>query len=161
MNTFTILEDKHYDLLVIAVRDEEYAVAPSAEAARAAARQVAMESLWATNVSTLVYHSSITELGPDDGAGLIKALKLVREQLSEDANPLFKALLPGELLDNLLDDVMDSDGLGNSLSYHDGKESFFGDVFEDAEVDLTECKKELLAATGAMNVEDLLFYRIR
>ena len=160
MNTFTILEDKHYDLLVIAVGSGEYAVAPSYEVAEAAAQQAIADILWTIDAERLLpYLCATIRIPSHEDAGLLKAIKLLQAELGEDANPIFKLLFT-EQLPLLQEEMLSFEGL-KALAPYDGDESFFGDVFEDAEVDLTECKKELLAATGAMNVEDLLFYRIR
>lgn len=98
----------------------EYKVLTDEEADEAAADYI-KESLWAFNPEFILQHSTASEkTTARENEEIIKALRMVQESICEGANALVKALISD--IDAFIDDAIDADGRGHSLSSWDGEE---------------------------------------
>lgn len=105
---------KVYDLRVVRIDGEEYAVADTDEEADTAAVLAAGSMLWAFRSSFIAGFLNLS----DDQA---KAIGFMQEKLCEDADAII-ALLLGTRLDEFLADAIGLDGRGHFLSGYDGEE---------------------------------------
>lgn len=107
---------EHCGLPVVIVNGEEYAVAEDEEQADKAAKDAAMDTLWAFNVQFL---SSFLPCHLNDRQR--QAIQNMQNTLCEDAGPIV-ALLLGDKLDEMLKRAVSLDGRGHFLSPYDGQE---------------------------------------
>lgn len=105
----------------------EYKVLTDEEAEKEAADYI-KESLWAFNAEFILQHSAASEnTTAREDEEIIKALRMVQENICEGANALVKALISN--MDSFIDDAIEADGRGNFLSSWDGEEHESGDFY--------------------------------
>lgn len=99
---------------------QEYKVYTDEEADQAAADYI-KESLWAFNAEFILEHSAASEdTTAREDEEIIKALRMVQENICEGANALVKVLISD--IDTFIEDAIDADGRGHFLSSYDGEE---------------------------------------
>lgn len=98
----------------------EYKVLTDDEADEKAAEYI-KESLWVFNAEFILQHSAAFENTTTcEDEDIIKALRMVQENICESANALVKALIYD--IDTFIEDAIDADGRGHFLSSYDGEE---------------------------------------
>lgn len=99
---------------------QEYKVLTDEEADEAAADYI-KDSLWAFNANFILEHTAASEdTTAREDEEIIKALRMVQENICEGANALVKALISD--IDTFIEDAIDADGRGHFMSSYDGEE---------------------------------------
>lgn len=106
----------HWELPIIIIDDEEYAVAEGEEEANKAARQVIEDSICYFRPDFLADHSDV----PED-VFVFLANKCF------DNNEAYKAMIYD--VDDFIDDAIDADGRGHFLNSYDSRENEIGEYF--------------------------------
>lgn len=159
----------HWDLPIVSIDGNEYAVAESESEAIAATELYIRESLWAFNTNFLIRYTSIDKTS----TRVVDAIQQMQQDLCESANPIIYELVKDNF-DELVEDAVGQDGTGHFLSPYDGEEREIKEIFDelvegsyDDEVwdsdYVYECFVEYLANTLDFDCDDQsswLFYRI-
>lgn len=108
--------DSHWDLPVLIIDDEEYAVAEGEEEATKAARQVVEDTICYFRPDFLAAHSDVPE----------KVFMFLAGSCFDD-NEAYKAMIYD--VEDFIDDAIDADGRGHFLNTYDSKEHEIGEYF--------------------------------
>lgn len=109
--------DSYWDLPVLTIDDEEYAVAEGEEEATKAARQAVEDSICYFRPDFLAAHSDVPE----------KVFAFLAGTGCFDDNEAYKAMIYD--LDDFIDDAIDADGRGHFLNSYDSREYEIGEYF--------------------------------
>lgn len=106
----------HWDLPVLIIDDEEWAVAKSEEEANKAARQAVEDSICYFRPDFLAAHSNVPE-----------EVFVFLTNKCFDNNEAYKSMIYD--MDDFIDDAIDADGRGHFLNSCDSKEYKIGEYF--------------------------------
>lgn len=108
--------DTYWNLPVLIIDGEEWAVAENEGEATKAARQVVEDSICYFNPDFLAAHSDVPE----------KVFEFLANKCF-DNNEAYKAMIYD--VEDFIDDAIDADGRGHFLNSYDGKEYKIGEYF--------------------------------
>ena len=156
----SLVKDAHYGLPTVKVGGEAtYAVARSYDEATAAAKLWLVDHLWHLPAELLLPYLNLGVRSPDINACLLVALDKLREELADSVNPLLKALLNADRLDEMADSYFSTYGVASCLAWYDDEEQSFEEVFKGMSHP-SEYRTTLCDLLGVEDVDQLLFYRV-
>lgn len=113
-NTFEVIGNE-YKVLTDEEADEE-------------TKESILNSLWAFNAYFILEHTEFYKTAYNyECKKFTEALQQLQERLCESANSIVKALISD--LDDFVQDAIDSDGRGHFISYYDGKETKYKNLY--------------------------------